>query len=137
LIETENALKNITHDINEMREIFQVHIENAYSNSTELNVLLSESNDALNNLNYALEKGLKVTSCENINSMFVDGIHQGTCKTIPDAVGWMFLCFFVVWVGGLLMLATRAASRPSHKNDEKGGTESNSLCSGTVGSNDK
>lgn len=133
LIDTKDAIKDITDYIDEMRHI---DIENG-CNSTELNVLVSESYIDLNDLNYKLEKALNLTSCEHINSMFIDGIHHGTCKDVPDAIGWMFWCFFVVWVGGLLMLATRAASRPNRTNDEKSITENRSLCNDTVESNYK
>jgi len=117
LIETQDALEDISEKVNSVLDIAHQYFESVCKDSSEeLNALLTESNTNLIDLNYELQRGLKVTGCENINSMVVTAIHEGTCGSIPTAMWWMFGCFFAVWIGGLFMLATRAACYSSRRH---------------------
>jgi len=109
LTDAKDALADISMQLNEAADVISEFFETKCSNFTEFNTLLAGCNDDLIDLNDALQEGLNSTECEKINSIFVTAIHEGACRSAPNAIWWMFGCCFAVWIGGLFMLATRAA----------------------------
>jgi len=120
LVETTDAIEDITEEISEVISEFSKFLEGqCKEESKDLNRLLAQANNDLTDLNYELQKGMDATECENINPLFIDAIHGGTCGSLPNALAWMFWCFFATWVGGLFMLTTRAALPPNRKRNNK------------------
>jgi len=119
LIESQMALKNITIYIDEAVTTLEPFLGDVCTDSTELYGLVSELNNDLNDLNSEIEKGIDVTECKNINSIYIDAMHNSTCTSTATAIAWMFWCVFATWLAGLLMLATRSACRPSNRTCNK------------------
>ena len=75
----------------------------------ELDNLLSVSDD----LRMATETALDLSSCEHINSIYVDIIHEGVCTDVVYSFGWAFST--LTWLSGfgLMILALRSGAFPS------------------------
>jgi len=122
LIETVSALEDISKEINEAVDYVRGFFEATCSGFTELDALLAESNVHLLDLDDALLEAINFTECEKTNSVYVTAVHEGFCRSTPDALWWLFGFFFAVWVGGLFMLSSRAACQPNCREDKNDST---------------
>jgi hypothetical protein len=82
----------------------------------ELDNLLSVSDD----LRMTTETALDLSSCEHINSIYVDIIHEGVCTDFVSSFGWAFST--LTWLSGfgLMILTLRAGAFPSLTEDREG-----------------
>jgi len=124
LTETVGALEDISKEVNEAVDSVRGFFEVICSDYTELDTLLTKNNEHLFDLNNALSEALNFTECEKINSVYVTAVHEGVCRSTPYALSWLFGCFFVVWIGGLFMLISRAAYKPNRREDKRNNNDS-------------
>jgi len=112
--EIESAIEVISNQVDKALDSIRGFFEVCGNDVTELDVLLTESNGHLNDLFATFPKAVRLTGCENINSIYIAGIHEGACTSTPRALHWLFACGLTAWIGGLVMLITRAAYHPNH-----------------------
>ena len=55
---------------------------------------------------------LDLVKCENVNSLYVNTVHEAGCTYSVDAMAWIFACLLLISVGGLIMITLRAAYYP-------------------------
>ena len=85
---------------------------------------LNDVGDALDDL-YELSMKLDVssnrildlTSCERINGIYVDMIHDGVCTELPRAFYLVFVTLSLLSMFGLGMLTTRAGAFPAKEGN--------------------
>ncbi len=71
---------------------------------------------AVDHFDDLLEIGDRTTdllSCEGINSIWVDIVHDAVCTSAPCAFMWMFTSTMIVYVSGILIYFLRGALLPS------------------------
>ena len=56
---------------------------------------------------------IDLLSCENINPIWVDIMHDAVCTDAPSALGWMFSSMLVIYIGGMLIFIFRGALLPT------------------------
>lgn len=80
------------------------NIDNFLSNVRDLATLLTS-------ILKSVESTQSSLSCENINPMYVEVVHESICSDATSAVAWGFLFFLVIGVCTMCMVTLRAAWR--------------------------
>lgn len=75
--------------------------------------IVDEMHDNLVLLRRQVDYSLDLVKCENINSLYVNTVHEAGCTYSVDALAWIFASSLVVSVCGLIMIMLRAAYYPT------------------------
>ncbi len=60
-------------------------------------------------LNSTASQFSDIMSCETINSIYTDAVHDQACTEIPRALLWTFVSLLIVSVFGMIMITLRSA----------------------------
>jgi hypothetical protein len=66
------------------------------------------------------ESTTDLLSCEDINSIWIDIVHDAMCTSAPSAFTWMFSAITSVYGAGTMIYLLRGALLPSLDSDAKG-----------------
>ena len=87
---------------------------------------LDNVRDALDNLHdltikldVSVQRVLELTSCERVNSIYVDVVHDGICTELPRALHLVFVTLLIgPMIFGLVLVTTRAGAFPPQEGGD-------------------
>lgn len=74
--------------------------------------VVNDMNANLKLLRQLADQSLDLIKCENINSLYVNTVHEAGCTYGVDAIAWMFACSLVISVCGLTIIMLRSSYYP-------------------------
>ena len=75
--------------------------------------IVKDMNINLRVLREQADQSLELVQCKNINSLYVNTIHEATCKYSVDALAWIFAASLIISICGLIMIMLRSAYYPA------------------------
>eukprot|EP01083_Nonionella_stella_P091549 256025_1 len=88
-------------------------------------------NDNLRLLQKQADLSLDLVKCKNINSLYVNTVHEAGCTYSVDAMAWIFASSLVVSVCGMIMIMLRSAYYPEEYLDLDKSWVSNPIAGGS------
>jgi len=74
--------------------------------------IVEDMNDNLKLLNAQADLSLDLIKCKNVNSLYVNTVHDAGCTYSVDALAWIFASALVISVCGMIMIMLRSAYYP-------------------------
>jgi len=75
-------------------------------------LLIQDMNNNLRTLQNSADQTLNLVQCRNINSLYVNTVHEATCTYSVEALAWIFASSLVISICGLIIIMLRAAYYP-------------------------